>query len=627
MEERVDGEIRRVTRSARRAFWNVLQNAGWSALAQVGDVVGLVTAMMPVGDEGDGEQPEARRNRRTEQDGRDDGDDDGEGGDNVHGYGSVEEDDGNDVSEETGPSESEPDDNRDIYEETELSDREPGDKMQEIQSPGHNNPSAPALLQNNDTSSSSQHLVPDCDPKLEPVSSFASLSSLRSEFGFYTDDENFLSDNDSADCAGDKNSQTLAKSYLRDLTLMLRNGLYVYASHGEDGDNDNAVCDGSNKNTDRPFHVSLFSYHPALSATATTVDPDDEEMTQPLYDCFVFGPKPSPTQIADDSHSKQIAKDSVILPVDDVVKVRKAGTHAIEFITSSSSSTPKSQLQPTLSKLLASGTLERAQSTSSNVSEESFVTLMKSWSDVGNKAQQPVMEREDEDLLFAEMVLLDGEDRDTLFVGLRTLLKTLGRRGAFDNHAREEMKNDTKIEEEVKIMGSDVDTEELACRMKKEDNVKETESEEGKDDLESKEDESPEITLDGDAVMSSDGVVEECTCETEKEDDIKKKDLEEDNDDLEFKEDVSPSKALDEDIVVSTIKKGELSQGDKEDIEHDQSKALGNDTLYHERLVVDEPAIMEEDSKSRHFTSKSNEKDKTWEHGIMADDQVLGEEA
>ena len=50
-EERVDCEIRRVSQSMRRAVWKILQDVGWCAFAQVGDVVGLVTAIIPSGED------------------------------------------------------------------------------------------------------------------------------------------------------------------------------------------------------------------------------------------------------------------------------------------------------------------------------------------------------------------------------------------------------------------------------------------------------------------------------------------------------------------------------------------------------------------------------------------------
>lgn len=494
VEERVDGEIRRVTGEVRRAVWNVVQDAGWCAVAQVGDVVGLVMALMPA----------------REEEERSDGGEECEDNCDDDGVVVVDEDDKDKGKDEhdDGISEGvEEDEDYGISFEGETSESEPYHKMQEI-------------LQNTDARRSAS----DQESGIEPVSSFASLSSIRSSFGMYEEDGTLLDDDVDASYSGDNHTQSVSEVYLRDLTQMLRIGLYVYASLGG-GD------DGTT-NTDRPFRLSLFSYHPAASPTATepatssdTTKNVDCKTTSPLHNCFVFTPPPT---TANESHDgERMVNDSVILPLDDVVRVQKTGTHSIEIRTVSQRR--PLELWPALGKSLVEGTLERARSVGSDVSEKDFVELMKNWSDGGNNSQGILAEEKEEqgDFVFAEMVLLDGEDRDTLFVGLRTLLKTFDRHGDFDNSATEKEKKNTKFKENVKAMESDVIPEKWACEMGK---VEDTES----------------------------------------------------------KKEISSANALDESSIVSTPRKERLSDGDNEDITCNLRKALGNGTSDHESFFFGE---------------------------------------
>lgn len=494
VEERVDGEIRRVTGEARRAVWNVIQDAGWCAVAQVGDVVGLVTALMPAGEE-------------EESDGGEECDDDGVGG---VGADEDDEDEGKDEHDDGISEGVEEDEDYGISFEGETSGSEPDRTMQE-------------MLQNTDA----RRLASDQESGIEPVSSFASLSSIRSSFGMYEEDETLLDDDVDASYSDDDRTRSISEAYLRDLTQMLRTGLYVYASlrDGDDGGDDAPT------NTDRPFRLSSFSYHPAASPTATdptassdTTENAVYETTPPSRDCFVFTPPPT---AADEPHDgERMANDSVVLPLDDVVRVRKAGTHSVEIRTASRRR--PLELWPALGKSLVEGTLERARSVGSDVSEKDFVELMKNWSDGGNTLQGKATEEEEEgDFVFAEMVLLDGEDRDTLFVGLRTLLKTFDRRGDFDNSATEKEKKNTKFKENVRAMESDGITKKRACEMEK---VEDTES----------------------------------------------------------KKEVSSANALDESSIVSTPRKERLSDDDNEDIKCNLSKALGNGTSDHESFFFGE---------------------------------------
>jgi len=452
VEEMVDGEIRRVSQSIRRAVWNILQDVGWCALAQVGDVVGLVMAMMPAaGDDGGGRgggeiiSTQVQHDRQQENDDDDDDDDDdASGGD--------DDDDGDDAVKND--------------EEEEVSENEQIEKLELIELPTHHH---------NTITQPSDH---DDDDEIKHISSYPSISSLRDSFGCY-EDEDYLEDDNFTD----------NKSYLRDLTQMLQNGLYVFASYNkfkrgdddadDDNDDDNDVYNTSNRTSTKSFRLSVFSYHPALStSTTTTMDNDNKNLQQSFHDCFVFGPKPSRhTQVMTKSQQgEQMAKNSTILPVEDVVQVQKVGTHAIAFVTASSSSTTESQhrlqmsLQPTLTASFVSSSMLRTPSVCSNMSEEDFVTIMKSCSSIDNSGigdigggntlqhQQVVDDDDDEEeIIFAEMVFSNGEDRDTIFAGLKILLKNFDTHYGFDCDVGEEEDNDyeNNMKEEIKGVGLD----------------------------------------------------------------------------------------------------------------------------------------------------------------------------
>ena len=179
------------------------------------------------------------------------------------------------------------------------------------------------------------------------------------------------------------------------------------------------------------------------------------------------------------------------------------------------------------------------------------------------------------------MVLSDGEDRDTLFAGLRTLIKIFDNRGGLNDRTREE--EEDNMEEEVEGMRSDDASGELASEM------------EGKE---------------------------------EPEEDF----LEEEEHDK--SEEESSPKTLHEDELVRELNKDELLNNDKEPIRDDQRLAPDYDDSYHKRLVVDERAP-EVDVVSHHSTNESDTEEQlvgsspsiiSWAHGTMADDQELSEE-
>lgn len=166
-------------------------------------------------------------------------------------------------------------------------------------------------------------------------------------------------------------------------------------------------------------------------------------------------------------HSEQMAKDSAVLPMKDVVHMQKVGTHAIEFVTTSSS-TPESQrlqreLQPTLRVSFVSGSMLRSPSICSNMSEDDFVTIMKSCSSIdggagsGNILQQQAVDddEEEEEFIFAEMILPDGEDMDTIFAGLKILLKNFCTQYGFNVDDGKDDNDYKDIEKEVE--GVDLD--------------------------------------------------------------------------------------------------------------------------------------------------------------------------
>jgi len=409
-------------------------------------------AMMPAaGDDGGGRgggeiiSTQVQHDRQQENDDDDDDDDDdASGGD--------DDDDGDDAVKND--------------EEEEVSENEQIEKLELIELPTHHH---------NTITQPSDH---DDDDEIKHISSYPSISSLRDSFGCY-EDEDYLEDDNFTD----------NKSYLRDLTQMLQNGLYVFASYNkfkrgdddadDDNDDDNDVYNTSNRTSTKSFRLSVFSYHPALStSTTTTMDNDNKNLQQSFHDCFVFGPKPSRhTQIMTKSQQgEQMAKDSTILPVEDVVQVQKVGTHAIAFVTASSSSTTESQhrlqmsLQPTLTASFVSSSMLRTPSVCSNMSEEDFVTIMKSCSSIDNSGigdigggntlqhQQVVDDDDDEEeIIFAEMVFSNGEDRDTIFAGLKILLKNFDTHYGFDCDGGEEEDNDyeNNMKEEIKGVGLD----------------------------------------------------------------------------------------------------------------------------------------------------------------------------
>jgi len=563
VEERVDGEIRRVSQSMRRAVWNILQDVGWCALAQVGDVVGLVKAMIPSGedsgrDDGRGDRIHAQV-RHDQQQKNDDDDDSDNHGDDVE---DAKEDDG----------------------EEEASEDEPDEKLEVIELPIHYS-------------------------EITPVSSYASMSSLRESFRC-CEDEDYLE--------GDSFANT--KSYLRDLAQMLQNGLYVFASYnkcksGSNDDTDDIASCASNCTATKSFRLSVFSYHPALS-TSPTMGNDNKNLQHSYHDCFVFGPKPSHPQMTE-SQSEQMAKDSAVLPVKDVVQVRKVGTHAIEFVTASSS-TPESQrlqreLQPTLTASFASGSMLRSPSICSNMSEDDFVTIMKSCSSIdggtgsGNiLQQQAVDEEEEEEFIFAEMILSDGEDRDTIFAGLKILLKNFCDDGKEDNDYED-------IEKEVEGVKLD-DASEVEEDMNVEDVA-----EEGN---ESQEESSPAKIQDEVGGVRLDDA-------SEVEEDMNVEDAEEEEGN-ESEEEESSTKLLHGDELVRTPdEKGLL-----ENIQGDQNTTPDYDNFLDESSIVDE-LVVQASYEGQHSTNPcekqeqlgdSSENSMLWGHGKMADDQELSEE-